>query len=90
MTDYRDYLQSAAWQRVRRCQDCGEHRQLEVHHLTYARIGHEEMSDLRVLCHGCHGERHGFEAIPSGLEPIRSIVDRVVTRLTSHHSGRVA
>jgi 5-methylcytosine-specific restriction endonuclease McrA len=33
--------------------------QLDVHHLTYARLGRELESDLIVLCHDCHGKAHG-------------------------------
>lgn len=33
--------------------DC-ELQQLEVHHLTYERRGHELDSDLLALCWGCH------------------------------------
>lgn len=34
---------------------------LEVHHLTYARIGCEEPDDLMVLCPECHASMHGIE-----------------------------
>ncbi len=29
-------------------------RTLDVHHLTYARLGREETDDLMLLCRGCH------------------------------------
>lgn len=60
---YHIYLASEAWQIKRRealsrahycCAACGEKRNLEVHHLTYARIFNEEPGDLMVLC----GEHH--------------------------------
>jgi HNH endonuclease len=57
------YLRSAHW-RVRRarsialaggrCERCGKAGRLEVHHLTYARLGRERDRDLRALCHRCH------------------------------------
>ena len=61
---YIDYLQSPQW-RVRRahaifkahgsCMHCRRGgRPLEVHHLTYDRLGHEDPSDLVALCHECH------------------------------------
>lgn len=31
---------------------------LQVHHLTYIRLGNEDLSDLQVLCLGCHRRRH--------------------------------
>lgn len=61
-------MASPAWERKRqrklkdvgfRCQDCGTKRRLEVHHLTYARLGKERLKDLRALCHDCHKKRHG-------------------------------
>lgn len=90
MSRYHDYLCSAAWQRKRqsalelagyRCQDCGVDRELEVHHLTYDRLGNEVLSDLRVLCRPCHGERHGYDRPEVGMEPIQSILHRVLARL---------
>jgi len=65
---YIEYMASAAWERKRQrklkdvgfiCQDCGAKRRLEVHHLTYARLGKERLKDLRALCHDCHKKRHG-------------------------------
>lgn len=46
----------AGWQ----CQECGRassEMTLDVHHLTYERLGHERADDLIVLCRSCH-ERH--------------------------------
>ncbi len=61
---YRDvYLRSPYWRARRaraiaraggRCERCGVTGRLEVHHLTYARLGRERDRDLRALCHGCH------------------------------------
>ncbi len=42
-----------------RCQACGGAERLEVHHLTYERLGYERLTDLMVLCHACHAEAHG-------------------------------
>ena len=51
-----------------RCQRCGwEDRnkdrkrgtRLHVHHKSYARVGHERLSDLEVLCYRCHKAHHG-------------------------------
>ncbi len=43
----------AGWQ----CQKCGRaasEMTLDVHHLTYERLGHERPDDLIVLCRSCH------------------------------------
>lgn len=33
---------------------------LDVHHLTYDRLGREPMEDLQVLCKSCHRVAHGL------------------------------
>ena len=64
---YRRYLRSPHWQSRRRsalerangrCRDCGQSASLEVHHLTYNRLGSEHRKDLRALCRECHERRH--------------------------------
>jgi 5-methylcytosine-specific restriction endonuclease McrA len=37
---------------------CLSRERLEVHHLSYARLGREELSDLITLCHECHKAVH--------------------------------
>lgn len=68
--DYNDYLSSPEWGRRRlaalgaarwRCEACGAKKgdaTLDVHHLTYERLGHEPTSDLMVLCRACHDLHH--------------------------------
>jgi len=61
---YKAYLASAPWQQKRWerfildrfvCQGCGaEDWPLDCHHLTYERLGQEEMDDLVTLCRNCH------------------------------------
>lgn len=67
--EYRQYLKTPHWKETRaealrlghyRCYDCGSTTHLQVHHLTYARRGHERQSDLVVLCNKCHKKRHGI------------------------------
>jgi 5-methylcytosine-specific restriction endonuclease McrA len=57
--EYRAYLASPAWAELRglvllrdcyRCVVCWATEGLEVHHLTYERLGHEPLSDLITLC----------------------------------------
>ena len=69
-TDYAAYLGSEAWQAKReimlsaagfRCQVCNTAVELEVHHNTYERLGHERYQDLVVLCSTCHHRHHGTQ-----------------------------
>jgi len=64
---YRKYLKTEAWQIIRNkalvrdlclCQECGSKKRLEVHHLTYKRVGKELLSDLKTLCRKCHLKQH--------------------------------
>ena len=44
-----------------RCDGCGEffHRcRMNVHHVTYERLGCEGPEDLRLLCERCHANEH--------------------------------
>jgi len=43
------------------CQLCNSKDNLNVHHRTYERRGHELASDLIVLCKQCHKTFHGIE-----------------------------
>lgn len=66
--DYERYIRSERWRRKARaarrragyrCQDCGRVAlSLDVHHLTYARLGFEWWFDLVALCRSCHRSRH--------------------------------
>ena len=66
--EYQLYLQTREGQTIRRlklhearyqCQICPTGRQaLDVHHRTYERRGVEVLSDLVVLCRGCHALFH--------------------------------
>lgn len=66
--NYREeYLRSPHWRLTRKaalgraryqCSSCGATRRLQVHHLTYQRLGRERDEDLRVLCEDCHHQEH--------------------------------
>ena len=65
---YKEYLQSDHWKETReraleragyKCQVCGYYKNLQVHHNTYKNIGHEDDTDLVVLCWKCHKTFHG-------------------------------
>ena len=60
---YVRYMQSPEWRALaarvmardhHRCWVCGSRRNLQVHHRTYRRFGHERLSDLVTLCERCH------------------------------------
>lgn len=64
---YVAYLRTAHWKALRaqvlmrdhyRCRFCGATSGLEVHHLTYERLGHEALTDLVTACHSCHHRIH--------------------------------
>jgi 5-methylcytosine-specific restriction endonuclease McrA len=60
---YLGYMRSQEWRNRRqralaragyRCQVCGGKSGLQVHHVSYANLGHEQDEDLTVLCSDCH------------------------------------
>lgn len=67
--DYQEYLKSEKWQFTRqiilnfwgqRCALCNSQKNIEVHHRTYERLGHELTTDLLPLCQHCHTHHHNF------------------------------
>ena len=68
--DHHEYIKTEAWRKKRQrvfrrdrfqCVYCGcsknlevQHVTLEVHHITYKRLGAEDISDLVTLCNDCH------------------------------------
>ena len=65
--DYQIYLQSDHWKKLRqlkinhvgyKCQDCGNQKDIQVHHLKYRKIYNVKLNDLLVLCRTCHVKRH--------------------------------
>lgn len=67
--DYSHYLRSAHWADTRReyqesglPQDCfcGETEGIQLHHMTYERIGREELGDLTPVCPSCHAMIHAL------------------------------
>lgn len=61
------YLQSPQWLTKRQavlhrdnytCQMCSSTNNLNIHHVTYERLGNENLSDLVTLCNNCHSKLH--------------------------------
>lgn len=66
--DYQRYLESDHWKTVRaqrlkidenKCAFCHSEKELRVHHISYERVGHENVDyDLITLCKSCHERLH--------------------------------
>lgn len=80
--DYDFYINSEEWrqrtQRIRsrdgyRCCICGaDNVPLEVHHLTYDRLYHEQDDDLLTVCHECHEKiTKSWHSMKDGLKTRR-------------------
>lgn len=66
-SQYREYLKGEHWKNVkksfykvnaRKCVECSSTVNLNLHHLTYDRLGKERLSDLVCLCEDCHHKLH--------------------------------
>ncbi len=78
--EYQQYLLSPHWLELRRkmrlannhqCASCKSGKNLQLHHLTYARVGAERPGDLIVLCAKCHTFAHLlWEKVPRTF-PVR-------------------
>jgi 5-methylcytosine-specific restriction endonuclease McrA len=75
---YERYLNSDLWRKNRQpaldragnaCEKCGAVEALNVHHLTYKRLGKELPKDLQVLCRPCHLLVHVKRPKPLRLQP---------------------
>ena len=87
MSNYRDYLASPHWQKVRMeaikrakycCQLCNSRKRLEVHHRTYERLGRELPEDVIALCDGCHEIFHKQQKLykPGISRAFRQLLER--------------
>ena len=70
---YREYIRSEEWkskaaERIALDQMCvmchrplDKIRKVQVHHITYERLGHENIyTDLCTLCGSCHAKIHNY------------------------------
>jgi hypothetical protein len=67
MVVYKQYLRSPEWRRRRvavivrakgRCERCRLWPIVNLHHLSYANLGNEPLTDLLGVCSKCHKELH--------------------------------
>ena len=67
------YLKSSIWSQKRQqtlqrdhyaCTSCGRHTDLNVHHIRYSNIFHEQPADLLTLCSDCHTALHDRVGYP--------------------------
>jgi len=70
--EYTEYLLSPEWEEIKKqmkarygnkCELCGSTQDLEVHHLHYRNLGHEDLRDLLLLCHDCHINRIHYDKV---------------------------
>ncbi|WP_420643004.1 HNH endonuclease [Candidatus Leptofilum sp.] len=84
LVNYKAYIRSKEWKlkaeeaKARagnRCQLCNRSRsevQLEAHHRTYERLGHELAGDITVLCRDCH---HAHEKSKANRELNQNLLE---------------
>ena len=81
---YQDYLMSDEWEVKRervltfwkhRCALCYSDIDINVHHRTYERLGHELLTDLIPLCAECHKNFHAGGR--SGAVTIQDVLAQV-------------
>lgn len=65
--NYKDYLNTKHWRLKKneysreyenKCCMCESTKNLNLHHMTYENIGHENLNDLCYLCKDCHNALH--------------------------------
>lgn len=83
--EYRAYMQSPEWDDLRRfmlhragykCGRCHKgNRVLQVHHKNYARLGHERVEDLMVLCVSCHRWVHWRKSVGKWAKKVLTVLE---------------
>lgn len=77
------YLSSPHWRAVHerkyqktkryQCYCCPQRVRLQLHHVTYERLGEERMSDLQFVCGPCHEAIHGHKTLLKKRFPWRRL-----------------
>ena len=81
--EYESYLKSDEWRDKKnrrmkidgyKCRACGSTHNLQVHHLNYYSVGHEDVwKDIATICDDCHVLIHNFMSRPTGINTDGSI-----------------
>lgn len=88
--DYKRYLASREWALKKRqvrersggqCERCIVGKYQDTHHITYERIGSEELSDLLGVCRPCHAYMSGT----SDVDPAEDLEILGVVRWSEEH-----
>lgn len=88
--EYAEYLKTPHWKDLRarkiaacgpRCQDCGNTRTIQVHHLRYRNIFDVLLDDLKVVCRVCHEKIHGLVQPKKSTGPPKTQKQKRVVRL---------
>jgi hypothetical protein len=97
---HREYLKSPLWKSIRAraikhygevCGKCGQYGN-DVHHLTYDRVGGEELiEDLQVLCRDCHEAIHAMERATRRQKKTRRgcTIEVLYSMLTNEHKKQI-
>lgn len=68
--NYHDYMATKSWEEKKierlkhdgyQCQICGSGKNLTVHHITYDRLGAEDLDDIITVCKTCHDKIHAHD-----------------------------
>jgi len=98
---YKNYLESEHWKALQKeffhcqqsdskCYICQNVRSLHLHHLTYARLGSELLSDLVGLCSVCHSDVHSHKSFNrSTVELLRKQFQRRPAKALVQQAVRV-
>lgn len=96
--NYNEYIKSNEWDKKRRerlshdgytCQQCGATGQpLDVHHLTYDRLGDERISDLVSLCRPCHKAEHSTKVVFDFCQTCGELLQIFVNKLAGGWARR--
>ena len=86
------YLKSPEWKSVRRlvlsrdnhcCKACTSTSSLNIHHITYKRLGDERLSDVVCLCNNCHTKLHDILGYDRETEYPIEVLNETSKRTTS-------
>lgn len=90
---YQQYICSKKWETRRDCywrthqkvcRNCGSTSDVQLHHLSYERLGSELDTDLMPLCQMCHSAVHQFHDMRGG-----SLVIATLAFVAESHRRRI-